>query len=122
MRQAGRYMAAFREYSDKYPFRVRSETPAIAIELSLQCWRKCVVFLLSIECQTFFKRVRFRYGMDGVIMFSDILTPLPAMGIEFDMVCSLIKSEMPAFKLLPRLFDAGEGEGSCDQHADQDHG
>ena len=24
--------------------------------------------------------------MDGVIMFSDILTPLPAMGIEFDVV------------------------------------
>lgn len=36
MRQAGRYMAAFREYSDKYPFRMRSETPEIAIELSLQ--------------------------------------------------------------------------------------
>ena len=56
MRQAGRYMAAFREcvalwrpqaafaprsplparYSDKYPFRQRSETPEIALELSLQ--------------------------------------------------------------------------------------
>ncbi|KAF5841848.1 hypothetical protein DUNSADRAFT_10911 [Dunaliella salina] len=36
MRQAGRYMAAFREYSNKYPFRMRSETPEIAIELSLQ--------------------------------------------------------------------------------------
>lgn len=38
MRQAGRYMAEFRAYSDKYPFRVRSETPEIAIELSLQVW------------------------------------------------------------------------------------
>jgi uroporphyrinogen decarboxylase len=36
MRQAGRYMAEFREYSDKYPFRMRSETPEIAIELSMQ--------------------------------------------------------------------------------------
>lgn len=27
-----------------------------------------------------------QYGMDGVIMFSDILTPLPALGIEFDVV------------------------------------
>ena len=34
MRQAGRYMAAFREYSTKYEFRQRSETPDIAIELS----------------------------------------------------------------------------------------
>jgi uroporphyrinogen decarboxylase len=66
MRQAGRYMAAFREYSDKYAFRVRSETPEIAIELSLQPWRA--------------------FRPDGVIFFSDILTPLPAMGIEFDVV------------------------------------
>lgn len=36
MRQAGRYMAAFREYSDRIPFRERSETASIAIELSLQ--------------------------------------------------------------------------------------
>jgi len=66
MRQAGRYMAAFREYSTKYEFRKRSETPAMATELSLQCHRK--------------------YGMDGIIMFSDILTPLPTLGIDFDVV------------------------------------
>ena len=66
MRQAGRYMSAFRQYSDKYPFRERSETPGMAIELSLQCHRA--------------------YGMDGIIMFSDILTPLPTLGIDFDVV------------------------------------
>lgn len=66
MRQAGRYMEAFREYSNQYPFRVRSETPDYAVELSLQCHRA--------------------YGMDGIIMFSDILTPLPALGIDFDVV------------------------------------
>jgi len=66
MRQAGRYMAAFREYSTKYPFRMRSETPEVAIELSLQPWRA--------------------FGVDGVVMFSDILTPLPAMGVDFDVV------------------------------------
>ena len=43
-------MADFRAYSDKYPFRMRSETPEIAIELSLQPWRS--------------------FGVDGVIMFS----------------------------------------------------
>lgn len=59
-------MSAFREYSDKYPFRQRSETPSMATELSLQCHRA--------------------YGMDGIIMFSDILTPLPTLGIEFDVV------------------------------------
>ena len=66
MRQAGRYMAAFREYSTKYTFRLRSETPDIATELSLQCHRA--------------------YGMDGIIMFSDILTPLPTLNIDFDVV------------------------------------
>lgn len=43
-------MADFRKYSEKYPFRMRSETPEIAIELSLQPWR--------------------RFGLDGVILFS----------------------------------------------------
>lgn len=66
MRQAGRYMAEFRKYSDKIPFRERSETSDIAIELSLQPWRA--------------------FQPDGVIMFSDILTPLPALGIEFDVI------------------------------------
>ena len=66
MRQAGRYMSSFREYSDRIPFRERSETPSIAVELSLQCHRA--------------------YNMDGIIMFSDILTPLPTLGIEFDVV------------------------------------
>ncbi|OUS42617.1 uroporphyrinogen decarboxylase [Ostreococcus tauri] len=66
MRQAGRYMAEFRAYSTKYGFRHRSETAEIAIELSMQPWRA--------------------YKPDGVIMFSDILTPLPALGIEFDVV------------------------------------
>lgn len=66
MRQAGRYMAAFREYSDQYPFRHRSESPEIAIELSLQPYRA--------------------FGTDAVIMFSDILTPLPALGVQFDVI------------------------------------
>ena len=55
-----------RRFSDKFGFRHRSETAEIAIELSLQPWRA--------------------FKPDGVIMFSDILTPLPALGIEFDVV------------------------------------
>ena len=38
----------------------------MAVELSLQCHEA--------------------YGMDGIIMFSDILTPLPTLDIEFDVV------------------------------------
>ena len=67
MRQAGRYMKVYRELRNKYPsFRERSENPELAIEISLQPWRA--------------------FQPDGVIMFSDILTPLPGMGIPFDIV------------------------------------
>jgi len=88
MRQAGRYMAAFRQYSDKYPFRERSETPSMAIELSLQCHRA--------------------YGMDGIIMFSDILTPLPTLGIEFDVVKGIgpvISTEIKTEEDVANLLD-----------------
>ncbi|NEP49522.1 MAG: uroporphyrinogen decarboxylase [Moorea sp. SIO3C2] len=67
MRQAGRYMKVYRDLRDKYPsFRERSENPDIAIEISLQPWKA--------------------FRPDGVILFSDILTPLPGIGIDFDIV------------------------------------
>ena len=67
MRQAGRYMKEYRDLRDKYPsFRDRSENPELAIEISLQPFRA--------------------FGPDGVIMFSDILTPLPGIGIPFDII------------------------------------
>jgi len=89
MRQAGRYMAAFRAYSTKYGFRERSETPDMAVELSLQCHRK--------------------YGMDGIIMFSDILTPLPALGIDFDVVSGMgpvISTKIASEEDVMKLADA----------------
>lgn len=67
MRQAGRYMKAYRELREQYPsFRDRSEKPDLAIEISLQPFRA--------------------FAPDGVILFSDILTPLPGIGIPFDIV------------------------------------
>ncbi|MBV9385338.1 MAG: uroporphyrinogen decarboxylase [Chroococcidiopsidaceae cyanobacterium CP_BM_ER_R8_30] len=67
MRQAGRYMKAYRELRDKYPsFRDRSEIPEVAIEISLQPFRA--------------------FAPDGVILFSDIVTPLPGIGIDMDIV------------------------------------
>ena len=91
MRQAGRYMSAFRQYSDKYPFRERSETPSMAIELSTQCHSA--------------------YGMDGIIMFSDILTPLPTLGIEFDVVKGIgpvISTEVRSEDDVTKLLDENE--------------
>lgn len=67
MRQAGRYMKIYRDLREKYPsFRERSENPELAIEISLQPWRA--------------------FRPDGVILFSDILTPLTGMGIPFDII------------------------------------
>ncbi len=75
MRQAGRYMKAYRDLREKYPgFRERSENPEIAIEISLQPWHA--------------------FQPDGVIMFSDILTPLPGIGIDFD----IVESKGPLFE------------------------
>jgi uroporphyrinogen decarboxylase len=65
MRQAGRYMKAYRELRERYPsFRDRSEIPEVAVEVSLQPWRA--------------------FEPDGVILFSDIVTPMPNMGIGMD--------------------------------------
>ncbi|GLU18072.1 hypothetical protein SLE2022_343920 [Rubroshorea leprosula] len=65
MRQAGRYMAVYRKLAEKYPsFRERSETTDLIVKISLQPWEA--------------------FHPDGVIIFSDILTPLPAFGVPFD--------------------------------------
>ncbi|XWS10096.1 hypothetical protein CRYUN_Cryun39dG0046300 [Craigia yunnanensis] len=65
MRQAGRYMAVYRKLAEKHPsFRERSETTDLIVEISLQPWNA--------------------FHPDGVIIFSDILTPLPAFGVPFD--------------------------------------
>ena len=67
MRQAGRHMQVYRDLVKEYPtFRQRSEIADVATEISLQPWRA--------------------YKTDGVILFSDILTPLPGMGIDFDIL------------------------------------
>mmetsp|Transcript_8939 Transcript_8939/g.39494 ORF Transcript_8939/g.39494 Transcript_8939/m.39494 type:complete len:196 (+) Transcript_8939:273-860(+) len=65
MRQAGRYMKVYQELAKKHPsFRERSEIPELSTEISLQPWEA--------------------FQPDGVILFSDILTPLPGMGVNFD--------------------------------------
>ncbi|MFB2768740.1 uroporphyrinogen decarboxylase [Pelatocladus sp. BLCC-F211] len=89
MRQAGRYMKAYRDLREKYPsFRERSEIPEVAIEVSLQPWRA--------------------FQPDGVILFSDIVTPLPGLGIEMDIaegkgpiIHSPIRTQAQVDNLLP---------------------
>ena len=67
MRQAGRYMKVYQDLCKKHTtFRERSETVDLAVEISLQPYRA--------------------FKPDGVILFSDILTPLQGMNIPFDIV------------------------------------
>ena len=58
-------MQVYRDLCKKHKtFRERSEIAEVAVEISLQPWRA--------------------YKTDGCILFSDILTPLPGMGVDFD--------------------------------------
>ncbi|KAK9842334.1 hypothetical protein WJX81_007313 [Elliptochloris bilobata] len=65
MRQAGRYQKAYRDLAERHPtFRERSENTDLIVEVSLQPWQS--------------------FRPDGVILFSDILTPLAALGVPFE--------------------------------------
>jgi uroporphyrinogen decarboxylase len=62
MRQAGRYLPEYREVRKRHKFQDVVSTPELAAEVTLQPIR--------------------RFGMDGAVIFADIMTPLEAMGVE----------------------------------------
>ncbi len=80
MRQAGRYLPEYRALKEKHTFWEMCRTPNLAAEITLQPVR--------------------RFGLDAAILFQDIMTPLPPMGLEIDFAPG------PVFKTPVRSADA----------------
>ncbi|MGI8433162.1 MAG: uroporphyrinogen decarboxylase [Nocardioidaceae bacterium] len=66
MRQAGRSLPEYRSLRSAVPMLEACSRPELIVEITLQPVR--------------------RYGVDGAILFSDIVLPLKAMGVDLDIV------------------------------------
>jgi uroporphyrinogen decarboxylase len=64
MRQAGRYLPEYREFRLRHSFKELAGEADLAAEVTLMPLK--------------------RYPLDAAIVFADIMSPLPALGIEFD--------------------------------------
>ncbi len=91
MRQAGRYLPEYMAIKEKSNFWEMCRTPALAAQISLQ----------PVQ----------RLGVDAVILFQDIMTPLPAMGIKIDFAPGpVIESPIRSQAAIDKLIKPGKEE------------
>jgi uroporphyrinogen decarboxylase len=64
MRQAGRYLPEYREFRKAHSFKALAGEPELAAEVTLMPLK--------------------RFAFDAAIVFADIMSPLPAIGVEFE--------------------------------------
>ena len=64
MRQAGRYLPEYQALRRGRSFKDVAQSPDLATEVTL----------LPLK----------RYALDGAVVFADIMSPLPALGVQFD--------------------------------------
>ena len=64
MRQAGRYLPEYRAFRETHSFKALAGDAGLAAEVTLMPLR--------------------RFDFDAAIVFADIMSPLPALGVEFD--------------------------------------
>jgi uroporphyrinogen decarboxylase len=64
MRQAGRYLPEYRAFRSKHSFKALAGEPDLAAEVTL----------MPLE----------RFPLDAAIVFADIMSPMPALGVEFE--------------------------------------
>jgi uroporphyrinogen decarboxylase len=64
MRQAGRYLPEYREFRKSHSFKALAGNADLATEVTLMPLR--------------------RFPLDAAIVFADIMSPLPAIGVDFD--------------------------------------
>jgi uroporphyrinogen decarboxylase len=90
MRQAGRYLPEYMAVKAKANFLEMVRTPELAAEVTLQPVR--------------------RFPLDAAIIFSDIMTPLPAMGVHVDFNPGPVVEPLRTREAIDALIvpDAGE--------------